>query len=179
MNGEDLVIENFFIEEVAEPVDVYNFQVEDYHTYFVGDCAVWVHNAENYLSPSEQAKSWQGKGKYPGIDEYTDVTVDKGTVLYRGEPNGSEYFTTLDAIECSGRNATTIFEGLQVEKHPIYGYRSEMQGYVFNQDIAAAYGITNANPQFGAGGLPQYFGPDVQSLIDSGILTPVDNISLY
>ena len=110
MNGEDLVIENFFIEEVAEPVDVYNFQVEDYHTYFVGDCAVWVHNAENYLSPSEQAKSWQGKGKYPGIDEYTDVTVDKGTVLYRGEPNGSEYFTTLDAIECSGRNATTIFE---------------------------------------------------------------------
>ncbi len=25
-------------------VSVYNFQVEDFHTYFVGDCAVWVHN---------------------------------------------------------------------------------------------------------------------------------------
>ena len=24
---------------------MYNFQVEDFHTYFVGDCAVWVHNA--------------------------------------------------------------------------------------------------------------------------------------
>ena len=46
VNGEDLVIEKFFIEETAEPVDVYNLQVEDYHTYFVGDCAVWVHNAE-------------------------------------------------------------------------------------------------------------------------------------
>lgn len=46
VNGEDLIIEKFFIEEAAEPVDVYNFQVEDYHTYFVGNCAVWVHNAE-------------------------------------------------------------------------------------------------------------------------------------
>ena len=27
-----------------EPVSVYNFQVEDFHTYFVGDCAIWVHN---------------------------------------------------------------------------------------------------------------------------------------
>ena len=44
VNGEDLVIEKFFIEETAESVSVYNFQVEDYHTYFVGDCAVWVHN---------------------------------------------------------------------------------------------------------------------------------------
>ena len=46
MNGEDLVIVKFFIEETAESVSVYNFQVEDYHTYFVGECAVWVHNAE-------------------------------------------------------------------------------------------------------------------------------------
>ena len=36
--------------------------------------------------------------------------------MYRGEPNGTEYFTTLDAIEQSGRDATTLFEGLQVEK---------------------------------------------------------------
>ena len=32
-----------------KPVKVYNFQVEDFHTYHVGDCAVWVHNA-NYLT---------------------------------------------------------------------------------------------------------------------------------
>lgn len=46
VNGEDLVIEEFFIEETEEPVDVYNFQVEDYHTYFVGENKVWVHNLE-------------------------------------------------------------------------------------------------------------------------------------
>ena len=130
-------------------------------------------------TPSQLARSWQGSGKYIGIDEYTDVTVSKGTILYRGEPNGTEYFTTLDAIEQSGRNATTIFEGLQVEKNPIHGYRGEMQGYLFNEDIASAYGITNANPQFGNGGLPQYYIPDVQDLISKGILTTVDNIKLY
>ena len=129
-------------------------------------------------TPSEIARSWQGTGKYPGIDDYVDVTVEKGTVLYRGEPNGTEYFTTLDAIEQSGRDATKLFEGLQVEKNPIHGYRGEMQGYIFNEDVASAYGITNANPQFGKGGLPQYYVPDVQDLIDKGILTPVDNIKL-
>ena len=102
-------------------------------------------------TPSEIARSWQGTGKYPGIDDYVDITVEKGTVLYRGEPNGTEYFTTLDAIEQSGRDATKLFEGLQVEKNPIHGYRGEMQGYIFNEDVASAYGITNANPQFGKG----------------------------
>ena len=37
--------------------------------------------------------------------------------------------------------------------------------YIFNADVASAYGITNANPQFGKGGLPQYYVPDVQDLI--------------
>ena len=130
-------------------------------------------------SPSDIARSWQGKGKYPGIDDYTDVTVKKGTILYRGEPNGSEYFTTLDAIETSDRDAKIIFEGLQVEKHPIYGYRGEMEGYLFNEDIIGAYGIAKANPHFGKGGLEQYFIPDVQDLIDKGILKPVHNIKLH
>ena len=127
-------------------------------------------------TPSEIARSWQGTGKYPGIDDYVDITVEKGTVLYRGEPNGTEYFTTLEAIEQSGRDATKLFEGLQVEKNPIHGYRGEMQGYIFNEDVVSAYGITNANPQFGKGGLPQYYVPNVQYLIDKGILTPLDNI---
>lgn len=59
------------------------------------------------------------------IDDYVDLIVEKGTVLYRGEPNGTEYFTTLDAIEQSGRDATKLFEGLQVYKDPIYGYREK------------------------------------------------------
>ena len=126
------------------------------------DKVVW----EN-ATPSQLARSWQGTGKYIGVDDYVDTVVKKGTILYRGEPNGTEYFTTLD-----------VFEGLQVEKHPIHGYRGEMQGYVFNEEIASAYGITNANPQFGKGGLPQYFVPNANDYIQKGILVKVDNITL-
>ena len=42
--GENLLIENYHIELTEEPVPVYNFQVEGFHTYFVGKSAAWVHN---------------------------------------------------------------------------------------------------------------------------------------
>ena len=129
-------------------------------------------------TPSEIAKSWQGSGKYLGIDKYKDITLKKGKVVYRGEPNGTEYFTTKSAIERSGRNATKIFEGLQVEKNPIHGYRGTMQGYKVIKDVNAAFGITKANPQFGKGGLPQVFVPNVDELIEQGILVLVDSITL-
>lgn len=61
VNGEDLIIENFFIEETAEPVDVYNFQVEEYHTYFVGESAVWVHNNNKSCPVPEPRKSEKHK----------------------------------------------------------------------------------------------------------------------
>lgn len=45
--GEDLLIENYNVELIDELVPVYNFQVEDFHTYHVGENGVLVHNA-NY-----------------------------------------------------------------------------------------------------------------------------------
>ncbi|AFH78664.1 hypothetical protein [Listeria monocytogenes] len=48
-------------------------------------------------------------------------------------------------------SATKIFEGLQVEKHPIYGYRKSMTGYKVNREVDAASGYAKANPQFGEG----------------------------
>ena len=51
VNGNDLIVSDCIIEECENPETVYNFQVEDYHTYFVGECAVWVHNA-NYNDPN-------------------------------------------------------------------------------------------------------------------------------
>lgn len=129
-------------------------------------------------SPSEMAKSFQGKGDCPGIDNYTDTTVFKGRVLYRGEPNGTEYFTTIDAIEKSGRSKTALFQGLQVKRHKTFGYRNKVVGYYFAENVDAAYGCTLANPQYGKGGLTQYFVPNAQELIDKGVLIPVVTINL-
>ena len=130
------------------------------------------------ISPSNMAETWQGKAPYTGVDSYADMTVKQGEILYRGEPYGTEYFTTEEAISSVGQDAQKLFEGLQVQKHKVHGYKKEMQGYLFNQDIAAAQGITKANPQFGAGGLPQIFVPYANDWIEKGILIPVKKIKL-
>ena len=46
VNGNVLLVENFDVELTDEPVTVYNFQVEDFHTYHVGENCVLVHNAD-------------------------------------------------------------------------------------------------------------------------------------
>ena len=62
VNGNILLVENFDVELTEEPVKVYNFQVEDFHTYHVSGFGVLVHNAE--YSPEKmqknksKAKSW-------------------------------------------------------------------------------------------------------------------------
>ena len=45
VNGNILLVENFDVELTEEPVKVYNFEVEDFHTYHVGRLGVLVHNA--------------------------------------------------------------------------------------------------------------------------------------
>ncbi len=43
-DGEGVPIESVEVEYLEQPVTVYNFEVEDYHTYYVGDTEVLVHN---------------------------------------------------------------------------------------------------------------------------------------
>ena len=44
-NGTKGTVEDISNEGLEEPVTVYNFEVKDFHTYFVGECGVLVHNA--------------------------------------------------------------------------------------------------------------------------------------
>ena len=62
VNGDDLFVEKHQIEEFDDPVDVYNFQVEDTHTYFIGSFGVWVHNAECVVHPDGEIEitDWEG-----------------------------------------------------------------------------------------------------------------------
>ena len=51
---------------------MYNFQVENFHTYFVGDCAVWVHNKncpphmneDGTLKPNQEYTTGENNYKY-------------------------------------------------------------------------------------------------------------------
>ncbi len=44
LDGSMAVVTGSELERLAEPIKVYNLEVEDYHTYFVGDVPVLVHN---------------------------------------------------------------------------------------------------------------------------------------
>ena len=44
VNGEYVIVEKVQHELLETPVSVYNFEVEDYHTYYVGGTSVLVHN---------------------------------------------------------------------------------------------------------------------------------------
>ena len=43
------VISNTYAELLEQPVIVYNFEVQDFHTYYVTDLGVFVHNASKYV----------------------------------------------------------------------------------------------------------------------------------
>ena len=43
-NGEYVIVEKVQHEILESPIKVYNFEVEDFHTYFVGESSVLVHN---------------------------------------------------------------------------------------------------------------------------------------
>lgn len=43
-NGEDAFVDEIDLEQLDTPVQVFNFEVEDFHTYFVGSNGVLVHN---------------------------------------------------------------------------------------------------------------------------------------
>lgn len=43
-NGNILMIDNIKIVKHDNPVKVYNFTVANFHTYFVSDLGIWVHN---------------------------------------------------------------------------------------------------------------------------------------
>ena len=45
LNGEYVIVEQVQHEILEAPVTVYNFEVEDFHTYYVSDSAILVHNA--------------------------------------------------------------------------------------------------------------------------------------
>ena len=126
----------------------------------------------------EKAKASQGNAVYIGVDSWVPDTLQKGEIYYRGEPNGTSFFTTKEAIDSVSANQTKLFKGLQVKESAKHGYRSEMWGYMLNQDIAAAKAFCLENPQFGEGGLEQKYIPNANELIKAGILIPVDIIIL-
>ena len=61
--GNYIGISSLVTEYLEEPVNVYNFEVEDYHTYYVGDSIILVHNAckNNIYNSVKEAPTYNKK----------------------------------------------------------------------------------------------------------------------
>ena len=57
LDGGEAYIDAATTEELVDPVKVYNFEVEDFHTYFVGTISILVHN----LCKGNHGKEWGSK----------------------------------------------------------------------------------------------------------------------
>ena len=60
LNGEYVIVEWVQHEILESPVTVYNFEVADFHAYFVGSDAVLVHNTCNEAERGIGGKGWVG-----------------------------------------------------------------------------------------------------------------------
>ncbi len=148
------------------------------------------------ISPSIQAKSWQGMGMYPGVDDYVDIKLVKGDKVYILESDyevanntHSGYATTSEAVKKSSYDSQKLSKSLQImpyydteaeELSDYAEYRIKVTEYTVNNDLVAAYGEkTIANPQFGSGGAPQYFIKDIENKISLGQLKRGKSMPLH
>ena len=86
VNGAYVVVEEVQHELLESPVKVYNFQVEDYHTYYVSDSGVLVHNTctknhGNSLSTDKKTELYVLRDKDTGIVKKIGETT-RGTRRY-------------------------------------------------------------------------------------------------
>ena len=66
VDGDEVEITDLQLEKLAEPILVYNLEVEDFHTYFVGEYGVLVHN--KYHKHHSDPKYLGGNPKQPLTD---------------------------------------------------------------------------------------------------------------
>ena len=71
-DGTKATVEAISSYTLQEPVTVYNFEVEDFHTYFVGDCGVLVHNVCNGTYGSQGGHHPLSKKAFEGNPSYSD-----------------------------------------------------------------------------------------------------------
>jgi hypothetical protein len=115
VNGEYVVVEKVQYEILESPITVYNFQVADYHTYYVSNTGVLVHNSCNHNNEwaKERKTNWKNTAKTAVPDQ------DYGA-----------YVATKDNIERMSRGLAPIgWDGYSVHLHHWKGIVNDFYDY--------------------------------------------------
>lgn len=132
-----------------EPVKVYNFTVEDNHTYFVGDSGVWVHNNcvdpdvsrtnHNYKHFPEKSKSWKNiiKSTKNGPAKYSkdikNIEAFEREAWRNGNPviNGKNWKVKVyDRIIGASNGKETMYVRIENSSNVIHGHPIPKSEYV-------------------------------------------------
>ena len=115
--------------KLSEPVKVYNFEVEDFHTYYVSEQKVLVHNtcamtAKNSTSIASAGKLKGGSGATSSnIDASIDLEFEEW--LNRGEANNIVYFGMIDS--------KAVYTGITKQSLKKRLYQHRRSGKLFQQ----------------------------------------------
>lgn len=80
----------------------------------------------NNVDAASMAKKWQGSGAYQGVDDWSNITIKKGTKVCGGAPGQSNFYTTEEVMKAVGNDATKLNQGLQVGKGSHLQFRPGM-----------------------------------------------------
>ena len=130
VNGNVLLVENFDVELTDDSVKVYNFQVEDYHTYHVSGFGVLVHNAGGYERSQKYSNNWSDESLSKTVDkiapESKPVKTSSGKEIYNNPKTGKQvvydtdgnYFRIEDTT-LTGKRVYTDINGNQIPNNKI------------------------------------------------------------
>lgn len=104
VNHEGLIVEDYQIELTDESVSVY-IQVEDFHTYFVGNGAVWMHNDQ--CPVPEPRKSEKNGLTYQSNPKHTRSQIENSPDTGIEPKNSFELFEdSIASTEKTGHRYT-------------------------------------------------------------------------
>lgn len=75
------MVNEIYREKCIEDKYVYNIKVEDYHTYFVGNCGIWVHNKNCPPYMNEDGTLKPNQEYTTGENGYTYKTDSNGNIV--------------------------------------------------------------------------------------------------
>ena len=146
VNGNVLLVENFDVELTEEPTTVYNFQVEDLHTYHVSGFGVLVHNAgDDYAKPTEPYNRRKHYGNTPtkkdrqvvgGSPDHDPPLVKR---YYEGDPSTGEkpgYQMTASERRASAQDRSRMKPATRLEQNSQGGRMSH-----YSKEMKKKYGL--------------------------------------
>ena len=145
-SGNILFVEKFDVELTEKPTKVYNFQVEDFHTYHVGSLGVLVHNAgDDYAKPTEPYNRKKHYGNTPtkkdrqvvgGSPDHDPPLVKR---YYEGDPSIGEkpgYQMTAAERRASAQDRSRMNPSTKAEQNSQGGRMSK-----YSKEMKKKYGL--------------------------------------